>query len=64
MDSGHAALGEPLEEDYDTTMELLPEELIWIMDQLLCHEVHSVPDREDLSITGELTSYLDRLHGK
>lgn len=39
MDSGFLAPGETLDDQYDITKELLPEEVIWIMDQLLCHEV-------------------------
>ena len=39
MDSGYLTLGEKLEDDYDVMRELLPEELIGIMDQLLCYEV-------------------------
>ncbi|KAF2855203.1 amino-acid N-acetyltransferas-like protein subunit Mak10 [Plenodomus tracheiphilus IPT5] len=39
MDSGFLQPGETLEDDYDTLAPLLPEELIGIMDQLLCHEM-------------------------
>ena len=39
MDSGYLAPGETLEDDYDVLRELLPEEVLGIMDQLLCHEV-------------------------
>jgi hypothetical protein len=39
MDSGFLEPGETLEDDYDTLAALLPEELIGIMDQLLCHEM-------------------------
>jgi hypothetical protein len=39
MDSGFLEPGETLEDDYDTLIPLLPEELIGIMDQLLCHEM-------------------------
>ena len=39
MDSGYLAKGETLEDDYDVQRELLPEEVIGIMDQLLCFEV-------------------------
>lgn len=42
MDSGYLAPGETLEDDYDVLRELLPEEVVGIMDQLLCHEVRSV----------------------
>jgi len=43
MDSGHLELGEILEDDYDVLKTLLPEEVIGIMDQLLCFEVRSSP---------------------
>ncbi|KAL1795420.1 hypothetical protein ACET3X_005644 [Alternaria dauci] len=39
MDSGFLLPGETLEDDYDTLSPLLPEELIGIMDQLLCYEM-------------------------
>ncbi|KAF1834626.1 Mak10-domain-containing protein [Decorospora gaudefroyi] len=39
MDSGFLQPGETLEDDYDTLTPLLPEELIGIMDQLLCYEM-------------------------
>jgi hypothetical protein len=39
MDSGFLLPGETLEDDYDTLAPLLPEELIGIMDQLLCYEM-------------------------
>lgn len=47
MDSGYIAPGEnqaqALEDDYDVRQELTPEEVIGLMDQLLCHEVRSYP---------------------
>ena len=39
MDSGYLAQGEMLEDDYDVLRELLPEEVVGIMDQMLCYEV-------------------------
>lgn len=39
MDSGFLGPGETLEDDYDTANSLLPEEIIGIMDQLLCYEM-------------------------
>lgn len=39
MDSGYLATEETLEDNYDVLKELLPEEVIGIMDQMLCHEV-------------------------
>lgn len=41
MDSGHLEPGETLEDEYDVLRKLLPEEVIGIMDQILCHEVGS-----------------------
>ncbi|GAB1199953.1 hypothetical protein APSETT444_009312 [Aspergillus pseudonomiae] len=42
MDSGYLGPGQTdvqaLEDDYDTTRELAPEQVIGIMDELLCHE--------------------------
>ena len=42
MDSGFLAEGERLEDDYDLLQELLPVEILGIMDQLLCFEVCSI----------------------
>lgn len=39
MDSGYLQPGEMLEEEYDVTREVLPTELLGIMDQMLCYEV-------------------------
>lgn len=39
MDSGVLAEGESLEEEYDVGRDLLPEEILGIIDQLLCLEV-------------------------
>ncbi|KAJ9665442.1 N-alpha-acetyltransferase, non-catalitic subunit [Coniosporium apollinis] len=39
MDSGVLQPGETLEHDYDLQKDLLPEEVIGIMDQLLCYEM-------------------------
>ena len=41
MDSGDLVPGETLDDDYDVLRELLPEEVVGIMDQLLSHEVRS-----------------------
>jgi hypothetical protein len=43
MDNGYLGPGETLEDNYDVARPLLPEEIIGIMDQLLCHEVHILP---------------------
>ncbi|KAI1178225.1 Mak10 subunit, NatC N-terminal acetyltransferase-domain-containing protein [Nemania sp. FL0916] len=39
MDSGVLNEGEPLDEDYDVARHLLPEEILGIIDQLLCLEM-------------------------
>lgn len=39
MDSGFLAEGEPLEDTFNVLTELLPEEVVGLMDQMLCHEV-------------------------
>ena len=43
MDSGYLGPGQndvqALEDNYDTTRELAPEQVMGIMDELLCHEV-------------------------
>jgi N-alpha-acetyltransferase 35, NatC auxiliary subunit len=41
MDSGCLETEESLEGDYDVSRSLLPEEVLGIIDQLLCHEVCS-----------------------
>ena len=44
MDSGFLEPGESMEDEYDFGEPLLPEEIIGIIDQLLCHEVMTPPD--------------------
>lgn len=42
MDSGYLGpeeSGKGLEDEYDVLRDLAPEEVVWIMDELLCHEV-------------------------
>lgn len=39
MDSGYLAPGDTLDDEYDISRDLLPEEVIGIIDQLICHEV-------------------------
>lgn len=39
MDSGCVAPGEKFEEDYNVSRRLLPEEVLGIIDELICHEV-------------------------
>jgi N-alpha-acetyltransferase 35, NatC auxiliary subunit len=45
LDSGHLQPGETLEDEYNVLRDLLPEEVIGIMDQILCHEVGSLDPR-------------------
>lgn len=39
MDSGCLEPGETLEDQYDVSRHLLPEEVIGVMDKMLCYEV-------------------------
>lgn len=39
MDSGYLAPGDTLDDQFDVRRSLLPEEVLGIIDQLLCHEV-------------------------
>lgn len=43
MDSGCLEAEDSLDVDYDVTRPLLPEEVLGIIDQLLCHEVSIAP---------------------
>lgn len=45
MDSGFLEHGDTLEDVYDVSRELLPEEVVGIMDSLLCLEVRRNPAR-------------------
>lgn len=47
MDSGYLKDGETLEDEFDILKELLPEEVVGLMDQLLCHEVRLLRLRFD-----------------
>lgn len=42
MDSGFLTEGEALDNTFDILKELLPEEVVGLMDQMLCHEVRSL----------------------
>ncbi len=42
MDSGVLADNETFEDEFDVLREILPGELIGLMDQILCHEVRSL----------------------
>lgn len=42
MDSGFLREGETLEDEFDVLKELLPEEVVGLMDQILCHEVRDL----------------------
>ncbi|KAE8393159.1 amino-acid N-acetyltransferase subunit Mak10 [Aspergillus alliaceus] len=64
MDSGYLGPGpsdaQALEDDYDTTRELAPEQVIGIMDELLCHEM-AWHMGHPLSQTLFTSLYLDKL---
>ncbi|KAI9716513.1 MAG: hypothetical protein M1812_005244 [Candelaria pacifica] len=60
MDSGYLAPGETLDAEYNVTRSLLPEEVIGIMDQLLCHEM-SWHRGHPLSQTLFTSLYIDKL---
>lgn len=47
MDSGCLEPGEALEDQFDMEKEFLPDELIWLMDQMLNREVR-VPVDQDI----------------
>lgn len=49
MDSGYLEPGETMEDEFDYCQNLLPQEILGIIDQLLCHEVAI------FSITGLMT---------
>lgn len=42
MDSGCLKPGESLDQDFDVSTGFLPEELIWLMDEMLNREVRIV----------------------
>lgn len=50
MDSGCLEPGESLDQEFDMTEDILPEELIWLMDELLNREVRSNPPRHSFSL--------------
>jgi hypothetical protein len=60
MDSGFLKPGETLEDEYDCLVSLLPEELLGIMDQLLCYEM-AWHTGYPLSQTLFTSLYIDRL---
>lgn len=43
MDKGFLEPGESLDPEYDLTKDLLPQEVLGIIDQLLCQEVSADP---------------------
>jgi hypothetical protein len=60
MDSGFLAPGETLEDDYDVMRQLLPEEVLGIIDQLLCCEM-AWHQGYPLSQTVFTSHYIDRI---
>ena len=63
MDSGFLEPGECLEDDYDVLRELLPEEVLGIMDQLLCYEVGLLLQRLQAGSISETDPRYRRWHG-
>lgn len=64
MDSGFLAEGESLEDTFDVMKELLPEEIVGLMDQMLCHEVRLMPQHwRHLSATAYLILILGPIDG-
>ncbi|KAG9231003.1 amino-acid N-acetyltransferas-like protein subunit Mak10 [Amylocarpus encephaloides] len=60
MDSGYLEPGETMEDDYDFSQPLLPEEIIGIIDQLICHEI-AWHKGHPLGQTIFTSLYIDRL---
>ncbi|PMD26532.1 amino-acid N-acetyltransferas-like protein subunit Mak10 [Hyaloscypha hepaticicola] len=60
MDSGYLEPGETMEDEYDFSEALLPEEIIGIIDHLLCHEM-AWHMGHPLSQTIFTSLYIDRL---
>jgi N-alpha-acetyltransferase 35, NatC auxiliary subunit len=60
MDSGYLAPGETLEDQYDVCRDILPEEVVGIMDQLLCCEM-AWHEGYPLSQTVFTSHYVDKL---
>lgn len=60
MDSGALEDGEDLEDDFDVSQPLSPEQLIWIIDQLVCREV-SWHQGYPLSQTLFTSIYIDKM---
>ena len=60
MDNGFLQPGETLDDDYDTLLPLLPEEVLGVMDQLLCYEV-AWHTGHPLSQTLFTSVYIDKL---
>lgn len=60
MDSGYLAPGETLDDDYDVLRHLEPEEVIGIMDQLICFEM-AWHKGHPLSQSLFTSSYIDKL---
>ena len=44
MDSGYLEPEETLEDEYDVLQSLLPEEILGIVDHMLCYEVRPSPN--------------------
>jgi N-alpha-acetyltransferase 35, NatC auxiliary subunit len=42
MDSGFLEEGDDLEDDFDFSQPLSPEQVVWLMDELVCREVRDL----------------------
>ena len=63
MDSGYLQPGESLEDDYDMLRELLPEEVLGIMDQMFCFEVRLDHDHYKTDYKVDTDPRFRRWHG-
>jgi hypothetical protein len=53
MDTGFLAPGETMDDDYDLARDLLPEEVLGIIDQLICFEVR-------IAVSPEISATADK----
>lgn len=63
MDSGCMLEGDEFEELYDVSQRLLPEEVLGIIDQLLCHEASLLRQLTPRPISALTSCYASRCHG-
>lgn len=63
MDTGYLTGEDTLEDDYDVLRELLPEEVLGIMDQMLCFEVCLFRDMYSRWTSSDTDHRYRRWHG-